>query len=419
MTALTSASMLAMALLLASTGQVAAATIEVDNDRGECPAAEHTRIDVAVAAAGPGDTIIVCPGTYTAENVVIVDANLTLLGARSGDDFEGRTFGDATESTVQGTIRIAAEGAKVDGFSMTNPGLNSVVTVDVLGNGALITNNIIHVVGSETLAVPATAVYLEQGPDGVDVTDNWISTIRSSGGSAQGVLVGDSVSTDPSLDIVIANNLIEDLVSGRGAYGIQVNNGASTAPAAIGYAEVEIRDNLIRDLSGSWVHAIGLEGPTPDAIVFGNSITDIGAGDDHVAVHLEDNPDFPSVDVHENNFDVTAAAYGIKLHPELVASHGTEGSVDGECNWWDSANGPGPIGPGDGARVSTNVDFSPWLERPAPGAPCRGGIASDRDVCKDGGWEESDEEFKNQGQCIKAANSPVRPADRSARPAPS
>ncbi|MFL6256240.1 MAG: hypothetical protein ACJ74T_14620, partial [Pyrinomonadaceae bacterium] len=35
--------------------------------------------------------------------------------------------------------------------------------------------------------------------------------------------------------------------------------------------------------------------------------------------------------------------------------------VNAQSNWWGAANGPGPVGPGSGDRVSTNVDFSNWL----------------------------------------------------------
>ena len=35
--------------------------------------------------------------------------------------------------------------------------------------------------------------------------------------------------------------------------------------------------------------------------------------------------------------------------------------VDGTCNWWGNASGPGPVGPGSGSRVTTGVDFTPWL----------------------------------------------------------
>ncbi|MGE5251429.1 MAG: hypothetical protein ACM3QS_14600, partial [Bacteroidota bacterium] len=34
--------------------------------------------------------------------------------------------------------------------------------------------------------------------------------------------------------------------------------------------------------------------------------------------------------------------------------------VNATNNWWGSASGPGPVGPGTGDNVSTNVDYDPW-----------------------------------------------------------
>jgi hypothetical protein len=36
-------------------------------------------------------------------------------------------------------------------------------------------------------------------------------------------------------------------------------------------------------------------------------------------------------------------------------------TINAQSNWWGAANGPGPVGPGSGDNVSTNVDFSNWL----------------------------------------------------------
>ena len=42
----------------------AGATLTVDNDRKDCPSAGYTRIRSAIDAAHPGDTIVICAGTY-------------------------------------------------------------------------------------------------------------------------------------------------------------------------------------------------------------------------------------------------------------------------------------------------------------------------------------------------------------------
>src|SRR5258705_6874878 len=109
-----------------------------------------------------------------------------------------------------------------------------------------------------------------------------------------GILIGDSTSADPSLNILIEGNSISDIHSvNRGAYGIHVNNGASTAPSATGYTTVTIRNNIITKLvGGGWTHAIGLEGDTPYVLVVGNSISTLVAPTDSVAVWFEDNPSF-------------------------------------------------------------------------------------------------------------------------------
>ncbi|MGX6607681.1 hypothetical protein ACWKSP_36980, partial [Micromonosporaceae bacterium Da 78-11] len=37
-------------------------------------------------------------------------------------------------------------------------------------------------------------------------------------------------------------------------------------------------------------------------------------------------------------------------------------STNATCNWWGALNGPGPVGPGRGDKVSTNVAYQPWLK---------------------------------------------------------
>ena len=59
-----------------------AATLQVDDDHGECPSAGFSSIQGAVDAAAPGDTIQVCPGTY--DEQVEIAKPLTLVGVEKG-----------------------------------------------------------------------------------------------------------------------------------------------------------------------------------------------------------------------------------------------------------------------------------------------------------------------------------------------
>jgi hypothetical protein len=367
---------------------------------GNCNAATpaYPSISLAVAAAAPGDTIRVCPGSY-ADNV-IVNKSLTIRGAQAGNFYAGRTFASANESTVAGitpfagVFSVEAPNVTIDGFSVTNPGRTLGIVVKTPGDNALIINNLIENIGGTALNDTTVGVYLEYGPDRVRVLANSIKNIISIR-SAQGMLVGDSTSANPSLNIVLGGNLIQGMQSiSRGAYGIQVNNGASPAPTATGYTTVAILCNTISNLNGGgWTHAIGLEGDTPGAIVRGNTISNLIAGTPNkVAVYFEDNPSFATAHVNFNNFNVTNTAYGIAVVPVPVTS---TASVDGTRNWWDSPTGPThPTNPGGtGALVSNNVNFRPWLRSRVSG--CGGdlddkGDRDDRDDREDRDRDRND-----------------------------
>jgi hypothetical protein len=366
-----------VAMVAFATQASKAATLVVDDDGmasvGNCNATTpaYLTISLAVAAANNGDTIKVCPGTY-ADNV-IVNKSLRIRGAQAGNFYGGRTFAGPNESTVTGitpfvgVFSVEASNVTIDGFSITNPGRTLGIIVKTPGDNALITNNIVDTIGGVALNDTTVGIYLEYGPDRVKVLLNRISNIVSIR-SAQGILIGDSTSANPSLNILVALNRIENITSNRGAYGVQVNNGSSTAATATGYTTVALLCNTINNLTGGWAHAIGLEGDTPGAIVSGNSIGNlIAPSADKIAVFFQDNPSFPTGHVNLNNFDLTVAEYGIAVDPSLRNPAGvvvgtlSGGPVDGTRNWWGNSSGPGPVGPGTGAKVTPLVRYTPWL----------------------------------------------------------
>jgi hypothetical protein len=360
-------------------------------------------------------TINVAPGLYN-ENVT-VNRTVTINGAQAGNPVAGRVSGGPGESTVNGAnpfnpfitspvFQINAPDVNIDGFTIKNPvALNAATGIDVktAGNDAVITNNIFDMITTPDLGGNGTAqaVYLENGPDNVNISNNEMKNIQSNR-SAKGVLIGDNGGFNPSQNVLIKGNSIHDIASAsRGAYGVSVAN-------VPGVSGLKIQSNTLNNLNGGgWVHAIGLEGDTPGVMVTDNDISNLnGASPDKVAVWFESNPSFGSAQVHTNNFNVTAAAYGIAVHPAL-----TGGSVNGTCNWWNSPSGPtAPSNPGGtGAQVSPNVTYAPWLIAPAPGGSCFGGnVPTTKEQCKNGGWTMSTRAdgstFKNQGDCIQYVN---------------
>jgi hypothetical protein len=371
---------------------------------------------IQAAASDPTCTTInVAPGVYN-ENVVVPNST-TINGAQAGNnDFVTRSANPAGESIVNGVtpignvavFTISAANVTINGFTVKNSvttGAAMGITVSGTGGGASILNNIL-----DTITTPdpggngtAQAVYLTAGgPDNVNIEDNEMKNVQSNR-SAKGVLIGDNGGTNPSQNVQVKDNSIHDITSTtRGAYGVSVANVANVSG-------LQVLSNSINNLNGGgWVHAIGLEGDTPGVIVNGNDISNLTDAtptvpSDSIAVFFESNPSFGTAQVHNNNFNLTAASYGIAVHPAIVGS----GSVDGECNWWGSPSGPTSTSnpPGTGAQVSPRVDYAPWLIAPAPGGACIGGnVPSNKDQCKNGGWMTSvrpdGSTFKNQGDCV-------------------
>jgi hypothetical protein len=359
-------------------------TLGSDANACTAPAALACKtIQGAVNKAAPSDIIEVAPGSYN-ENVTIPSTlpGLTLNGAQAGISVGARIAEGPLESTIDGTggntvVTVQASDVTIDGFSATNPTVATfaVFGIDVQSGGtnAIIQNNFFDNIATADTGPNGTAqgVYIDQGPDNVQVLANQFSNI-SSNRSAKGVLIGDSAAANSSDDVLVQGNIFMTITSTtRGAYAVQMNN-------AVGASNLFVQNNTVNGLNGGgWVHAVGIEDDAPGVQVNGNTFMGlvspvVGGIPTATAVWFE-GPDtsFPAGNVNSNNFNYTAAAnaFGIAVDPALSAA----GSVDGTCNWWGDLGGPGPVASGTGALVSPNVTYSPWLILPAPAGICTGG----------------------------------------------
>ena len=303
-------------------------------------------------------TVNVVAGVY-AESVLL-NKSVDLRGAQYGVNVSGRTIGGPAEATVTGIMTVAASNVQIDGFTLTNPNQPYAVQVNSVSSNVTIGHNLIDSVGGASYTANVHGIALSQGPDSVTIADNAFSNISANNKSVSAVGVLDSLSANSSTGLVIQNNTFSNITSAtKGAYGVIINNAAG-APAA------QIKDNTFTGLSGGWTHAIGLEGPTLNAVVTGNSFNTLTAsGSDKSAVFFEKNPNGGTVTVQCNQFN-GAAFYGVAIHPNDLpgGSNGYNYVVTAEDNWWNDASGPyHPIAnpTGTGALVGTNVDFDPWL----------------------------------------------------------
>jgi parallel beta-helix repeat protein len=140
-----------LALGTATAGARGGQTLVVDDDHAQCPNAAYTSIQAAVAAAKLGDTIRVCPGTYTATTV---DKSVRLDGATaylSGKRCLDRTRGEdpARDSIVNGSagapaFRIAANDVEIRDFTIQNTTNDAGISVPSTYSGTQIRRNLIQ-----------------------------------------------------------------------------------------------------------------------------------------------------------------------------------------------------------------------------------------------------------------------------------
>jgi hypothetical protein len=154
-----------------------AATLTVDDDRADCPAAAYTSVQAAVDAARSGDTITICPGAYAegtgavGTSAVLIQKNLTIKGAgadlvtitpKSSGPASGRIMeespdlrnglGDiiAVVGTPSQPLKVDISGVTVDGWDPAGrPVAVEAGIVFLDARGSVIRSHVTNIVTSE------------------------------------------------------------------------------------------------------------------------------------------------------------------------------------------------------------------------------------------------------------------------------
>lgn len=358
-------------------------------------------------------TINVAPGVYP-ENVSI-QRTLTLNGSQAGQPVAGRISSGIAESTVQGAnptgsapvILINAAHVTVNGLTLKNSvTANAAIGIEITATASFttITNNIVDGIISADVgpAGVAEAIFVEGGAPSTVIEQNLFQNISGSQ-SARGILLGDGNAANLLSPMALQHNTITGVTStDGGAYGLLLVN-------PTGHGGLFIADNDFSNLEGSTlVHGLSFDNTTGMSSAISNNYSNlIGPATDNKAIWFSANdPDVYHTDVSGSNFNLTIASYAVAIDPSVNVGGNM---VSAGCCWWGSPDGPGPVGPGHGARISPNVWFLGWRLAPAVTGGCVGSnVPTNETQCKNGGWTSSARPdgttFKNQGDCVQFVN---------------
>jgi hypothetical protein len=112
---------LSSVLVCFSSTASAATTLVVDNDGAECPQADFKTIQEAVAAAQPGDKVLVCPGDYFG-TVLVETPDLRIEAQAAPGDVVLHGTGAVGELGFHlfDTTGVVLQGFTVEGFGRAN-----------------------------------------------------------------------------------------------------------------------------------------------------------------------------------------------------------------------------------------------------------------------------------------------------------
>jgi hypothetical protein len=350
--------------------------------------ADYPTIQAAVTAPVCA-TINVAPGSYT-ENVVIARA-LTLRGAQAGHDARAPRGG---ESVINGglgpDVTISANNVTVDGFTLNGPVSSgtAAIVMQTANSGETIKNNIVNNPGRAASITTSNTVFYQNL---VKSTPTATDGFQANSTPVQNVLLADNTfggatAANYNADITIIEGNSNIVVTGN------KSNGDGTLIALFKTNHALVAGNTVKgDPNAS---AIFIGGGNSNILVDCNTVSSASSGVNVTDIIGSPNSAVTIIgnNLHNNGNGIKVGTGGVAAAGAVVANRNrltgntafgvnnlSGFNVNATNNWWGASNGPGPVGPGTGDKVTLNVTYAPWL-RNANGASCGdGGDASDRD----------------------------------------
>lgn len=366
----------------AALGGLSAAILEVAPLSGaDDGASPFATLQAAVAAAQPGDTIRVHAGTLGGE--VIVAKPLILEGANAGRPVDESR---ESETVLTGTLRIAHNGVRVDGFAFHGP------TAGIAADPAAGASNIVIEHNLFTAMEGPAAIFLAPPAAGAPTPAQWTvrqntfedfageDTVAASFSSVSGLHLENNRVRHLPGSLSPAGGFVLDSTSDtivRGNHFALNHNGFALR---VGMESGPVENLLIENNEIADVHAgvIFHDGALHAATLRGNSIRGAWVGVDARAPSPEAQVSGPQrMAVYGNDFSTAPGGWALRLRPGAYAAAddlrveenalvggNLENAVAGRAvaatrNWWgtgDWALIPGRI-TGAGAEA---VAHNPW-----------------------------------------------------------
>ena len=366
-------------------------------------------IQEAVDAATAGDTVNVCPGTYTAG--AVINKALNLRGAKAGLDGRPRStvFGSEAESFVtgcnpiddgRGIFMVDADNVTIDGFWVGNagctnpeaaPGIqtaghpiggddspasdfatikNNVVTNNVMGvylNGhqhQVLRNRIVanNTVGSAS----GNGIYSDQNLEEAEIDQNLITNHGNTS------ILFPFIAGIEQSDIEVSNNSMDHRILAWTTRGLWIHHnsitgtfGGSALYMAGDNDNLRIENNTIQNAVANAIafdnsdasFTPGVPGSNDGVTVLRNVLRDSGGYGVQI---FDEGPAFNSVTGLSATLNqiIGNAAGGFQ-------NDDVNSPVSAVRNWWGNSSGPSVWSIGTGQSVSASVDVFPWATNAA------------------------------------------------------